>query len=651
MQRCYVDSVVDTAGNALANAQVYVYLAGTSTPAAIYSDNGITPILPTGQTTTNSIGQLSFYAADGRYDLKAVKTGYTDIWYRDVLFDDPITWIEAGQWIDARSYGVVGDGVTDDSAALSNAINSNPGKIVVIPAGFNCRMLTMVTITAANVTVFANRATFTQATTATDNAMFWPAATGITFDGGTFIGNGNLLKAIRNTPGVSDGLTLRGCEFSGFQVAALIERTSNVLVERCYFHNNSGVVLAVWDISNAGNASDIRILNNRFEGNTATDQSAIWVGTSSATYDYKNVLVSGNRVVHTVPSTSAAVCCTMRRCTGGKAIGNYFEAGSMGVSIDNSSDALADGNNCIGNYYYGIEVAGGTYGACNNVTVTGNVVDMKGLGLTGIAIQGTVASTDCAVVGNTITDPKNQGVFLYEYWNYASITGNTFNLTASGGSTQRGIHVYGHSLTTNVITNVTIDGNTFKGSANFDYGVEIRSANYVTIGRNNFKSFNIGGVLLNGTFDTIDWVDISGNTFSDTGGVTTEVSWTGTLGDHVVIGPNPGYRYANCDAQIVMNANANQFMGWGATGPEGLVTAGVGSFFFDRLHGVGHVKETGAGNTGWKYMMIEASGTTANRPTTNLFIGRPYFDTTLGKPIAIKSLGPTVWVDGVGTVV
>jgi hypothetical protein len=45
------------------------------------------------------------------------------------------------------------------------------------------------------------------------------------------------------------------------------------------------------------------------------------------------------------------------------------------------------------------------------------------------------------------------------------------------------------------------------------------------------------------------------------------------------------------------------------------------------------------------------NGTTANRPTTNLYVGQDYFDTTLGFKITIKSLGPTVWVRYDGTVV
>lgn len=42
------------------------------------------------------------------------------------------------------------------------------------------------------------------------------------------------------------------------------------------------------------------------------------------------------------------------------------------------------------------------------------------------------------------------------------------------------------------------------------------------------------------------------------------------------------------------------------------------------------------------------SGTTANRPTQGLFVGRTYFDTDLTHPIWVQSLGPTVWADATG---
>jgi hypothetical protein len=49
---------------------------------------------------------------------------------------------------------------------------------------------------------------------------------------------------------------------------------------------------------------------------------------------------------------------------------------------------------------------------------------------------------------------------------------------------------------------------------------------------------------------------------------------------------------------------------------------------------------------------ITGTGTTAQRPTKGLYVGRPYFDQSLaagaGKPIWYNG---TAWVDGAGTIV
>ena len=46
---------------------------------------------------------------------------------------------------------------------------------------------------------------------------------------------------------------------------------------------------------------------------------------------------------------------------------------------------------------------------------------------------------------------------------------------------------------------------------------------------------------------------------------------------------------------------------------------------------------------------LDDSGATASRPTKGLYVGRTFFDTTLGKPVWLESVRPTVWVDGAGT--
>ena len=56
----------------------------------------------------------------------------------------------------------------------------------------------------------------------------------------------------------------------------------------------------------------------------------------------------------------------------------------------------------------------------------------------------------------------------------------------------------------------------------------------------------------------------------------------------------------------------------------------------------------------WKLLnVVEAHGTTAQRPTTGLFIGMTYFDTTLNKPIWLKaySAGVATWIDATGATV
>lgn len=46
---------------------------------------------------------------------------------------------------------------------------------------------------------------------------------------------------------------------------------------------------------------------------------------------------------------------------------------------------------------------------------------------------------------------------------------------------------------------------------------------------------------------------------------------------------------------------------------------------------------------------LQQSGATADRPTSVLWLGRRYFDTTLGIPVWVQSVKPTVWVDATGS--
>lgn len=47
---------------------------------------------------------------------------------------------------------------------------------------------------------------------------------------------------------------------------------------------------------------------------------------------------------------------------------------------------------------------------------------------------------------------------------------------------------------------------------------------------------------------------------------------------------------------------------------------------------------------------VQQSGPSTDRPDRLLWLGRFYFDTTINKPIWLKSINPSVWVDGAGVV-
>lgn len=67
--------------------------------------------------------------------------------------------------------------------------------------------------------------------------------------------------------------------------------------------------------------------------------------------------------------------------------------------------------------------------------------------------------------------------------------------------------------------------------------------------------------------------------------------------------------------------------------PDGRISIGWANFF---------------STAGQLLAAMSQSGTTAQRPTAFLFVGRVFFDTTLGYPVWLRSIGPVVWVDATG---
>lgn len=157
MQR-YVNFIASTTGSnstlrVLSLATCTVYVSGTATLATLYSDNGVTPLANPFLST--STGQVSFYAANGLYDLVVAKTGFETVTISAIELDDllassgsnSVGYLPAGagavattvqtklrESVSVKDFGAVGDGVTDDTAAFQAALNAASGNPVYVPA-------------------------------------------------------------------------------------------------------------------------------------------------------------------------------------------------------------------------------------------------------------------------------------------------------------------------------------------------------------------------------------------------------------------------------------------------------------------------------------------------------------------------------------
>jgi len=80
----YQNNVTGRNGDVVIGGVVLVKLAGTATPATIYSDDGVTPV--TNPLTTDANGYFEFYVADGLYDITVNgQDAYTSVLIVDAL--------------------------------------------------------------------------------------------------------------------------------------------------------------------------------------------------------------------------------------------------------------------------------------------------------------------------------------------------------------------------------------------------------------------------------------------------------------------------------------------------------------------------------------------------------------------------------------
>ena len=450
----------DTAGLPLAGGLLYSYAANTLTPQNTYSDNaGSSPntnpvvldstgsavvrldpalvykfVLKTSAGTT--LWTVDYYQAD---NLTASSIGAT-LW--------PLTAAESAASItptnygyapgDVRRYGAVGDGATDDTAALMRAIGCGAQYVyghgsdtyLIGTAGLQIASLTGLRFVGNGATLKIGTAATQTVTGGDASQILMTSCTDVQISDWKMDGNSKAANWI-GMNGNTDCKVTRNKIFSS-GVNAQVFATNNTRCEYSYNTVYTGVSVA----------------------------RGLWIGNSSASQNDVDALIIGNTVRNHGATGIVVVS------LGGRVVGNHARTndGSGIIFSGNAGVAAAritcTGNYCIDNLFHGIQADVPSYSTDADlpvdITITGNVCSQNNRG-SGSGIYA-VNCMRWVISGNTCTDNISAGIHADDRAKLITITGNTCSDTRAGGSrTQtRGIRVIAQAVSN---SGVTISGN------------------------------------------------------------------------------------------------------------------------------------------------------------------------------------------------
>jgi hypothetical protein len=516
--------------------------------------------------------------------------------------------------VSVKDFGAVGDGVADDTAAITACIAAaGDGGTILFPADMECLITSQLLFNVPNQRVIGYGATVIKGTGFSGNCLIRIGAVNVTIEG-LYLNGVN--KA--NAPTGIDGIITSANVASGFTAKNLKVRNclfglspvsnSNITIDSCNIAATFADSIRAYNSAGTQAHSNIKIINNTLnmsDNDPATTNYICLQVWGTGNYFTNDVVVANNTMTQVIdPTDSAAECCEFRFLNNAVFEGNVCSGGSMMISVGASNNVAVNGNTGINQTFYSVEVGGlSTSGGatvnqpCTNVAVTGNSIKGGNILNYALGIQGTYPSKGITMSGNSIEGTTLYGIFVNDQWDDIAITGNRITITDTVSPSQYGVFLQGSAT---AITEVSIVGNTLNGNSQGEKAVYLLNVQDATVSGNLCKNWTQNGVLVSGAAATCSDITIAGNSFKGLGA--TAIQKSGTIGDYVLSYANTSYRRSGTTATNDLNLNLDLIEAWGTGTPEGAVTAGVGSIYHRTNGGAAtslYVKEAGTGNTGW----------------------------------------------------
>lgn len=466
------DYVPDQFGNVVPFPSIAVFNAGTQTPATIYSDNGVNPIVG-GAFTGDQYGRYAFYGS-GRFDVVISSAKIVTYTLPDIVLQDSapaitavsaalaassgsslVGFIQSGTGAVARTvqakerdivsvkdFGTIGNGVAADTAAVQLAIASGAKTIVGV-----------------------------------QGETYLLGAGGLQFaslTGVKFIGNGATLKfnaaATQTVTGGGSSMILMtsctNCSVEGWVVDGNSKATNFVGLNSCTdcsvsnnYVSSGGVNALIFGTNNTRSRYNFNVLTT-----TTGTSRGIWAGNYNTSQMDSDVEIIGNNITG-LPATGIIAA-----SVGGRVIGNHVSGLTAGSGIifgganGFSSKYLSIiGNTCRSNNFHGIQ-SDVTYSTIADVPVgiaiTSNICELNlGDGIFAIYMNGGTISGNVGINNNSDAVGSGHGINVDEASELA-ITGNYCCDTRAGGARTQtnGINIIA-AIGTNNIKNLTVSGN------------------------------------------------------------------------------------------------------------------------------------------------------------------------------------------------